>query len=164
MQLPTHREAHPEYVVVWACISAHGQGDIVFLDGPLDGDTYATLMRDYLPLAADKAFTFGSGQWYFLHDNPTVHRGAAATKALFDQGATVMDFPPYSPDLNVIENLWGYLAKKVDQHRCRNTEDLKRWVQEEWDNVPNEYFANLFASYTKRCEAVIEAQGAHTKY
>jgi len=43
----------------------------VFLDGPLDGDTCATLMRDYLPLAAiwNKAFTFGSGPWYYLHDN-----------------------------------------------------------------------------------------------
>jgi transposase len=160
----THRVAHPEYVAVWACISAHGQGDIVFLDGPLDGDTYATLMRDYLPLAADKAFKFGSGPWYYLHDNPTVHRGHAATKALFDAGATVLDFPPYSPDLNVIENLWGYLAKKVDRHRCRNVDELKRWVQHEWDEVEPAYFTALFNSYPKRCEAVIAANGSHTKH
>ena len=159
-----HKLAHPEYVVVWACISAHGQGDIVFLDGPLDGDTYATLMRDYLPLAADKAFTFGSGQWYYLHDNPNVHRGAAATKALFDAGATVLEFPPYSPDLNVIENMWAYLSRKVDEHCSRDAEELKRWVQHEWDEIPKEYFTKLFASYPKRCQSVIDANGSHTKY
>lgn len=159
-----HKLAHPEYVVVWACISAHGQGDIVFLDGPLDGETYGKLMRDYLPLAADKAFTFGSGPWYFLHDGPTVHRGAAATKALFDAGATVLDWPSYSPDLNVIENLWAHLAKKVDEHRCSDSEDLKRWIQHEWDELDKDYFTTLFASYPKRCQAVIDARGSHTKY
>jgi transposase len=160
----THKEAHPEYVVVWACISAHGQGDIVFLDGPLDGETYGKLMRDYLPLAADKAFTFGSGPWYFLHDNPNVHRGADATRALHDAGATVLEFPPYSPDLNVIENMWAYLGRKVDQHRCRDSEEVKRWIQEEWDNMPKAYFTKLFASYPARCQAVIDADGAHTKF
>jgi len=159
-----HKVAHPEYVVVWACISAQGQGDIVFLDGPLDGDTYGKLMRDYLPLAADKAFSFGSGAWYYLHDNPNVHRGAAATKALHDAGATVLEFPPYSPDLNVIENMWAYLVKKVDEHRSSNRQELARWVQQEWDDLPKEYFSNLFASYARRCQAVIDADGSHTKY
>lgn len=159
-----HKLAHPEYVVVWACISKHGQGDLVFLDGPLDSETYGKLMRDYLPLAADKAFTFGSGPWYFLHDNPNVHKGAAATKALFDAGATVLDFPPYSPDLNVIENLWGYLSRKVDEHRCSSKDEVARWLQYEWDEVPKAYFTKLFDSYSKRCQAVIDAEGAHTKY
>jgi hypothetical protein len=81
----------------------------VFLDEPLDGDAYAKLMRDYLPLAAqpDKAFNFGSGEWFYLHDNPKVHKGVDTTRALFEQGAIVLEFPPYSPDLNVIENLWA---------------------------------------------------------
>jgi transposase len=159
-----HKIAHPDYVPVWACISAHGQGDLVFLDGPLDGETYGKLMRDYLPLAADKAFTFGSSPWYYLHDNPTVHRGPAATRALFDAGATVLSFPPYSPDLNVIENMWAYLARKVDTHRCEDKEELKRWIQQEWDDLKPEYFRELFASYPRRCQAVINANGLHTKY
>lgn len=159
-----HKEAHPDYVRVWGCISAHGQGDIVFLDGPLDSEAYAKLMRDYLPLAADKAFTFGSEPWYFLHDNPNVHKGAEATRALFEHGATVLDFPPYSPDLNVIENLWGYLAKKVDGHRCRNVEDLAVIVEQEWDKIDKDYFTKLFESMPKRCQAVVDAKGWHTKY
>lgn len=159
-----HKEAHPEYVRVWGCISAHGQGDIVFLDGPLDSDAYAKLMRDYLPLAADKAFHFGSGPWYFLHDNPNVHKGAEATRALFESGATVLDFPPYSPDLNVIESLWGYLGKKVDAHHCRNVENMAVIVEEEWDKVDKEYFRTLFERMPARCQAVIDADGWHTKY
>lgn len=117
-QYTAHKEAHPSYVVVWGCISAHGQGDLVFLDGPLDSDTYAKLMRDYLPLAADKAFTFGSGPWYFLHDNPNVHRGPAATKALFDAGATVLEFPPYSPDLNVLRFNRPFASLDSAKRRC----------------------------------------------
>jgi transposase len=163
-QYTTHTEAHPEYVRVWGCVSAHGQGDIVFLDGPLDSDAYAKLMRDYLPLAADKAFTFGSGPWYFLHDNPTVHKGWEAKRALHGAGATVLDFPPYSPDLNVIENLWGYLTKRVDAHHCRNVEELAVIVEQEWDQVDKDYFTNLFESMPKRCQAVIDANGAHTKH
>ena len=99
-----------------------------------------------------------------MHDNPNVHCGAAATEALHDAGATVLEFPPYSPDLNVIENMWAYLVKKVDEHRSRNREELARWVQQEWDDLPKEYFSTLFASYTRRCQAIIDADGSHTMY
>ena len=29
------------------------------------------------------------------------------------QHVTVLDWPPYSPDLNPIENLWAYLSHRV---------------------------------------------------
>jgi hypothetical protein len=49
-------------------------------------------------------------------------------------------------------------------HRARNKEELKRWIQYEWDNIDKKYFTKLFESYPTRCQAVIDANGAHTKY
>ena len=35
-----------------------------------------------------------------------------------------MELPPYSPDLNPIENLWNHLKRRVEKKNARNTEEL----------------------------------------
>jgi len=35
------------------------------------------------------------------------------TEQLHTLGASKLDFPPYSPDLNPIENLWATMARAV---------------------------------------------------
>jgi hypothetical protein len=54
-----------------------------------------------------------------------------------------MNWPARSPDLNPIEHLWDVVGKQV---RARRGE-LRRVVQEEWDNTPQEEIPCLFISY-----------------
>ena len=37
-------------------------------------------------------------------------------------------------------------------------------LQEEWQNIPQDTIRRLVASMHRRCEAVIQAQGGHTRY
>ena len=83
---------------------------------------------------------------------------------LHNAGVTVIDFPPYSPDLNPIENLWNEMARAVEQHACDTMEELQDVVAAEWDKVDADYMRKLVHSMPQRCEAVIEAKGWHTKY
>ena len=77
-----------------------------------------------------------------------------------------LDFPPYSPDLNPIENLWAVLARAVEQRPPDTMEELQDRVAEEWDKVDKDkaLLRSLVHSMPQRCAAVIEAQGWHTKY
>ena len=40
-------------------------------------------------------------------DNHPVHKNLNSLKFYKEKGIKVIDFPPYSPDLNPIENIWG---------------------------------------------------------
>lgn len=41
---------------------------------------------------------------------------------------------------------------------------LRRYVMESWEEVPESFLSELLASMPARCQAVIDANGMHTKY
>lgn len=63
-----------------------------------------------------------------------------------------------------MENLWATMARAVEQHQCDTMEKLQDVVAAEWDKIDAEYMRTLAHSMPKRCQAVIDAQGWHTKY
>ena len=83
---------------------------------------------------------------------------------LHGTGITTLQFPPYSPDLNPIENLWATMARAVEQHQCDTVEQLQDIIAEEWDKLDVEQLRTLAHSMPQRCAAVKLATGWHTKY
>ena len=83
---------------------------------------------------------------------------------LFNNGIQLIDFPPYSPDLNPIENLWSDLARRVEQFQCETMEELQDIVAEEWKKTSKQLLRKLAKSMPARCQAVIDAKGDHTIY
>ncbi|KAJ5883464.1 uncharacterized protein N7473_010350 [Penicillium subrubescens] len=77
----------------------------------------------------------------FQHDNAPTHTARIIQALLIQLNITVMEWPPYSPDLNPIENLWALL--KADILRIRP--DLP-------ETMPH------------RVEEVIKYEGWHTSY
>ncbi|KAJ5556535.1 hypothetical protein N7494_000450 [Penicillium frequentans] len=49
----------------------------------------------------------------FQQDNASVHTAHVVRDWLADQDFEIMAWPPYSPDLNPIENLWSLLKAKI---------------------------------------------------
>jgi hypothetical protein len=56
-----------------------------------------------------------------------------------------------------IEDKWGLQETPL-------YDNLRRHVQEAWDMLLNEYWRDLLDSMQARCQAVIDANGMHTKY
>ena len=78
---------------------------------------------------------------------------------LSEQGFEIKDWPPQSPDLNPIENLWKTLGMKVMERNPTNREDLWVKLQEEWSKISIEDYQGLIRSGSRRCAAVIDSKG-----
>ena len=77
-----------------------------------------------------------------------------------------MDFPPTSPDLNIIENVWSLLSRLVfaDGKPKTDMESLKKDILEAWNAIPTETINSEVKSMYKRLRAVVDAHGLSTKY
>ena len=78
----------------------------------------------------------------------------------------VMNWPPQSPDLNPIENLWSEVKSYVNRAVPRPTSltDLENVIQKGWEEIPSEYCQRLIQSMPRQIEACIAANGGPTRY
>jgi len=66
-----------------------------------------------------------------------------------EKRARLMEWPSYSPDLNPLENVWGYLKKEIAKKRPRTLVELEEALQELWNTLSNEYLRALISSVPK---------------
>ena len=76
----------------------------------------------------------------------------------------LIDFPPYSPDMNPIENLWNELKRRVEARNATNIEELKQHLHEEWYATSTDFLVRLVRSMPHRCIAVLDSKGHITDY
>jgi transposase len=161
-----HHIAHPKQLNIWACFSSAGLGYCYIHNETLDAKSFVNnVLNTHLLQSADLLFTESPRQqWYLLHDNAPIHTAKLTRKWLYDHGITCLDFPPYSPDLNPIENLWQYIEKRVEERALNTIEELQDVIAEEWKNTPIDLLIKLVHSMPKRCLAVIATEGDHTHH
>jgi transposase len=66
-----------------------------------------------------------------------------------------MDWPPYSPDLNTIEDLWDIVEKRTRRRKCVTPVELEGVLKAEWEKTKAEIWPNLIADMQHRYEMVI---------
>jgi len=85
------------------------------LDGPINGESFRTYVDQVL------APTLKPGDVVIL-DNLGSHKGKAVRRAIRASGARLLFLPPYSPDLNPIEQVFAklkHLMRKAKERRKR---------------------------------------------
>ena len=73
--------------------------------------------------------------------------------------APLENWPPHSPDMNPIEHLWSRLQRAVSERGPFGVEELKQYVEEEFNKVPDDDIRKLVLSYRKRCQEVAASCG-----
>ena len=68
------------------------------------------------------------------------------------QNVTLLDWPPYSPDLNIMENVWGWLARKVYESgkQYETKSYLIEVINKAWSTISLDYIKSLYDSIPNR--------------
>lgn len=149
-------------VMLWGSMAASGTGNIEFIDTIMDKMLYMSILKKNVKASVNKLNL--PSVYYFQQDNDPKHTAHIVKEWLLYNVPKQLNTPPQSPDLNPIENLWNELKIRVNKHHPTNKKDLKLKILEAWNEIPPEVTKKLVESMPRRLQAVIDANGGHTKY
>ena len=147
-------------VVVWGCMCAAGVGELHFIEGNMNSNTYCEILQLSMIPSLQKL----ARRSVFQHDNDPKHTSKTTSALLKRLRVKVMDWLGMSPDLNPIEHLWRILKRKVEVRNVSNIRQLRDVVMEEWKNIPVAPCETLVNSMPRRVKVVLDNDGRHTKY
>lgn len=75
-----------------------------------------------------------------------------------------MIWPPQSPDLNPIEQVWDLLDSKIDKTKKTSVKEFWKEMDKAWNSITKEELRKYINTMPDRCKAVIAAKGGHTRY
>ena len=105
------------------------------IDGPINGELFTLYVEKVL------APTLAPGEVVIL-DNLGSHKGKPARNAIRAKGAHLLFLPPYSPDLNPIEQVFAKLKHLIRAAEPRDVEVTWRTVGELLDLFSEQQCAN----------------------
>ena len=155
-------------VMVWAGISAQWKRDLHVIDnGTLTAPRYVNEILDVYV----RPYAGAVGENFILMDkNARAHRARITDQYLEQATIARMEWPARSPDLIPIEQLkehaWDMLQTAVSSRPVKpaSVQELRQALLEEWDQIPQYKIKRLISSMWRRCQAVIEVRGHHTRY
>jgi transposase len=153
-------------VMFWGSFSKHGAGKLVSIKGTVDADEYIRILEENLIPEINKAKEWYPGVWRLMQDNAPRHTAKAVKVFLRRERVQFIDWPPYSSDLNPIENIWHWMKHVLETEFpvCQSAEEIESRFFEIWERITPEMCGNYCANYEKRLLAVIAARGGYTKY
>ena len=146
-------------LMAWLVIAADGRSRLVRCPDRMDSTGYQmTVLRPNTAfLTAHRAV--------FQQDGASCHTSKSTLRFLKNQKIEVLkEWPAMSPDLNLVEHCWAWLAKQVSGQSFGTTDDLWAALEREWARLPPTFIPALYGSMVRRLTAVQVAKGGATKY
>jgi transposase len=172
VQRPPGKACDPKYlgqeerlegaVWLWGCICADGLGHAELYEGTLDARRYQSILA--LNLVKSAHTFWPTGQWWYQQDNASPHTAGTSRAWFHSHGIDLIDFPPWSSDLNPIENLWNDLKQRVYAHHPKTMEALEHWIVEEWQATDLNYISHICLNMPQRLQLVLANKGHKIPY
>jgi len=140
---------YPISIHVWGCLLKGNTLIIEIYDNTMNSDKYIEILKIHLInlLNINKP-----NKLLFQQDNAPCHTSYSAISFFSENNIEVMFWPPNSPDLNPIENIWNLLKRNIGNVIIKNKEDLINVVKKEAAKINVEIINKLINSMDNRIE------------
>jgi transposase len=80
------------------------------------GNIKSASYNKYILLYIEQFFQeYTEAGYIFMQDNAPAHRSAMTRQNLARRRISYLKFPPYSPDLNIIEHMWNWMKNWIEE-------------------------------------------------
>ncbi len=137
--------------MVWGFITGNGNFKIKILEGNVNSKKYIDVLENFF-LDEITECEVKLEDSIFQQDNASCHVSKETKMWFSEQNINLLNWPPQSPDLNPIENLWNFLDSllRKRQNEISTKQDLKEVIMEEVQKIPKEYILKLYKSMPRR--------------
>ena len=157
------------YLCCYAAISIHGVSPLIVV-----GESHKRVVvpnSDQFQAALDQLIEWEKGlprdrrlktPYKWVMDNAKAHT-SSSTKQYMEQHQVVRieDWPPQSPDLNLIENAWSKLRSELNKVvQPKSFELWKAAVHRAWSQIPQSMIDNMYEDWDRRLQQVVSLKGA----
>ncbi len=158
-------QAGGDGVMVSGILSWHTLDPLVTIEHQLNATVYLSIVTDHVHPFMTTEYTSSDAtssrimhrhkaqiisDWFLEHDNEF----------------TLLKWPPQSPDLNPIEQLWDVVEREIHimDVQPTNLQQLCDAIMSIWIKISEECFQHLVESMPRRINAVLKANVGPTRY
>jgi len=153
-------------VKIWAAIN--GIGEIVCreVSDKMNAEDYKKMLEGVFP-------SMKLRRRMFQQDGASIHSAKKVRQFLnkrcpagwIGKGSETKEWPPYSPDIAPCDyGLWPYLLPRVRRRGASTREELKQFVKEEIESMPETVIKNICNDMQRRCEILILTKGGNVEH
>lgn len=144
---PIKRDRWQASVLVWGAFKYNQTLILIFVDETLDSTKFLDILRRRLLKNLNGPrnsldLDLNADLLVFQQDNSRVHTAEIIKSYFEDRAIYVLPWPPKSPDLDLIENIWSKLKDGL-KSSYRTQEQLQQDVINIWKSIPSDYITCL---------------------
>jgi transposase len=149
-------------VMFWGLISKAAYGPLVEVVGKNTAQSYIGTLKEYLLPEIQAAGSLVT----FQQDNASIHKTAAVMAFLEETQVNTIDWPPQSPDLSPIENIWNIMKMKLKalKPRPRSHAEMRDAMLKIWSELADNLREHLVGTFRTRLKLCIKAKGELIKF
>ena len=147
---------HSPAITIWEGIGIQGTTTLHIIRGSINSGTYTEILGENLLVTIGTLYPDG---YELQQDNAKPHTSHCTKQWLTEHGIRVVSWPAWSPDLNIIENVWAIMKDRLEKSERRTLSEWTLEIQKIWNELGPDFLKSFFDSLPRRIEMRITANG-----